>query len=130
MNLFQWVTVPLMLALFVRELVDRRRRAESLGFWLIRCLVWAGVAVTVADPLLVQRAADAVGIGLGVNLVVYLFVLLFLATTFYFYSEKVQMQRQITQLTRHLAIREARRGAEGLPLPPAQVSGPPSYSGG
>jgi hypothetical protein len=58
----------------------------------------------------VQQLATAIGIGRGADVVLYLFVLAFLATAFYFYSRTVQLQRQVTQLVRHIAIQEARRG--------------------
>jgi hypothetical protein len=34
-----------------------------------------------------------------------------LAASFYFYFRTVLLQRQVTQLTRHLALREPRRGS-------------------
>jgi hypothetical protein len=114
MNLFQWLTLPVVAGLFVWELVDRRRRMVSPGFWLLRCLVWVAAAVAIFDPAIVQRLATLMGIGRGTDAVLYLFVLLFLATSFYFYWQKVVLQRQITLLTRHLAIREARRGKGGV----------------
>jgi len=54
--------------------------------------------------------ADVLGIGRGTDLVFYLFVLAFLGAAFFFYSRLVRMQRQITQLIRDNAIREAQRG--------------------
>jgi hypothetical protein len=125
MTPFQWIVVSLMACLLLWEVLDKRRRRSSPGFWLIRSLVWVSVAVAVADPLLVQRVANVFGIGLGVNFVVYLFALVFLATSFYFYSQKVAMQRQITLLTRHIALREATRGADAPPSPQPPGAGDP-----
>ena len=110
LNLFQWLTLPVVIGVLLWELFGRRRRADSPGFRLIRCVVWIAAAVTIANPAIIQRLATAIGIGRGVDVIVYLFALLFLASTFYFYSQKVLLQRQITQLVRHLAIREARHG--------------------
>jgi hypothetical protein len=109
-NLFQWLTLPVVFGLLARELIDRRRRTAAPGFWLIRCLVWVAAGTAIADPDGVQWVATRIGITRGTDLVLYLFVLVFLGTSFYFYSQKVAMQRQITLLVRHIAINEARRG--------------------
>ena len=50
----------------------------SPGFWMLRCLVWIGAALAIADPAMVQRIASLTGIATGTNLVLYLFVLGFL----------------------------------------------------
>jgi hypothetical protein len=109
-NLFQWLTLPVVFGLLARELIDRRRRAAATGFWMIRCLVWIAAGTAIADPDGVQWVATRIGITRGTDLVLYLFVLVFLVTAFYFYSQKVALQRQITVLVRHIAIQEASRG--------------------
>jgi small membrane protein len=115
LNLFQWVTLPVVFGLLLWELIDRRRRIASPGFWLVRCLVWVAAGVAIADPHVVQRVATAIGIGRGTDAVVYLFVLLFVIMSFYFYWQKVLLQRQITLLVRHIAIHEARQGQVNVP---------------
>jgi hypothetical protein len=111
LNLFQWITLPVVVALLVWELADRRRRAFSTGFWLIRCLVWIAAAAAIADPNILQRVADTIGIHRGTDVVLYVFVLLFVAFSFYFYWQNTVLQRQITLLVRHIAVQEAQRGA-------------------
>lgn len=108
MNLFQWLTVPPLAALALfdlsRALVRRPRFRPDL---LVRAAVWAAGAVAIYDPLITVRIAKSIGIERGTDLVVYLFALAFLGTSFFFYSRLVRMQRQITELVRHIAIREA-----------------------
>jgi hypothetical protein len=120
---FQWITLPIVVGLLLWELLDRRRRTASIGFWLIRCLVWIAVGAAIAVPDLTQRIADAIGIKRGADVVFYSFVLLFLVTSFYFYWQKVLLQRQITQLVRHIAIREARYGSVKETIPPTADAG-------
>lgn len=111
MNLFQWVTVSLLGLLCVRDL--GRVWLGAGRFALARAIVWGVAAAAVAEPGLVQALADVLGIGRGADVVLYVFVLLFLGTSFYFYARQRQLQRQVTELVRHLAIQEARRGGEG-----------------
>jgi hypothetical protein len=113
MNLFQWLTVSILALVLVGELLRRRQAGLYIGFWLFRCIVWVAVALAILDPNQIQRVASAIGIATGTNLVLYIFVFLFLGTSFYFYSRTVMLQREITQLTRHLAIQEARQGTAG-----------------
>jgi hypothetical protein len=117
-TLFQWLTLPVVFGLLIGELIDRRRRTASPGFWIIRCFVWIAAGTAIARPQLVQQVATAIGIHRGTDLVLYLFVLLFLVTSFYFYWQKVTLQRQITQLVRHIAIHEARRGGQEKSIRP------------
>jgi hypothetical protein len=116
MNLFQLLTLPVVVGLLLWELLDRRRRRVSTAFWLTRCVVWVAAGIAIYRPGLVQDVATAIGIGRGADVVLYLFVLLFVATSFYFYWQKVVLQRQITLLVRHLAIREARRASDDSPI--------------
>ena len=111
MTLFQWISLSVLGLLLVRELARVRNGPISLRFRLFRCLVWLGAAVTIADPMLVQRLAMAVGIGRGADVVLYLFVLTSIGTSFCFYSRYVRLQRQITELVRYLAIRDVTKSA-------------------
>lgn len=108
MNLFQWLTVPPLAALALfdlsRAFVRRPRFRTDL---LIRAVIWAAGAIAIYDPLLTVRIANVIGIERGTDLVVYVFALAFLGTSFFFYSRLIRMQRQITELIRHIAIREA-----------------------
>jgi small membrane protein len=110
MNLFQWVTLPLLGLLLLLELVRLLRGPVSWWAWLLRVATWTAAAVAIADPDLVQDVALALGIGRGADVVLYFFVLIVLGTAFAFYSRYVRLQRQLTQVVRHMAIQEARRG--------------------
>jgi hypothetical protein len=113
LTLFQWIALSILSLLLVYEAVSLWRRPVARRAGLVRFLVWALAAVGIADPLLVSWVAQAIGIGRGADVVLYLFVLTFLAAAFYFYSRCVQLERQVTQLVRHLAIQEARQGQPG-----------------
>ncbi len=112
MNLFQWIAITFLCGLLAGELFLSWRGWTRRAGTLFRCLVWLAAAVAIAVPNLVQRLADALGIQSGANVVLYLFVLAFLGASFYFYSRYVRLQRQLTLLVRHMAIREARQGRE------------------
>jgi hypothetical protein len=108
MNLFQWITIPVLVVLFLLEL--RRVLFLAPRFQLdrtLRALVWAGAALAIYDPDLTSILANAVGIQRGADLVVYVFILVAVAVAFYLYSSNVRLERQLTEVVRHLAIRNA-----------------------
>lgn len=116
MNLFQWLTIPPLVALALLDLsraVFRRPRYRP--DLLIRTLIWAAGATAIYDPMITVRIARSIGIERGTDLIVYVFVLAFLGTSFFLYSRMVKMQRQITELIRYIAIREAEQKPPAAP---------------
>jgi hypothetical protein len=111
MNLFQWLTLPVLSIVLLAELLGFLRHRSRWGTRLLRVLLWAAAIVAILHPDITQAVAHAIGIGRGADLVLYLFVLAFLATSFIFYSRYIRLQRQLTEVVRHLAIQNARRGA-------------------
>lgn len=110
MTLFQYCTVFPLSLLAVWELVNCLRRSDRRALRMLRMATWIAAAVTIADPSVVTHAATATGINRGADLVLYSFVLFGLMAVFYFYTRQLNLQRQITELVRHGAMREARRG--------------------
>jgi hypothetical protein len=112
MNLFQWLTLPVLLALVLAECVGVVRKATGWKLRLFRAVLWAAAAVAIVNPELAQGLANHIGVGRGADLVLYLVVLAFLAVSLYFYSRYVRLQRQLTDVVRHLAIQNAQRGGQ------------------
>ncbi|HEV3259634.1 MAG TPA: DUF2304 domain-containing protein [Gemmataceae bacterium] len=110
MSPFQWLALSALGTLLLRELLSLRRWRVVRGPWLVRCLTWVSAAAAIVHPQFVQRLAEWIGVGRGADAVFYLVTLAFLLVSFYFYSRYVRLQRQMTQVVRHLAIQEARRG--------------------
>jgi hypothetical protein len=115
---FQWIAVPALTLVLLWELAGWLRTPSWRSQRVLRMLIWLSAALAIADPDLTQRLATAVGITRGADLVFYLFVLLFIVVSFYFYARHIRTQRLLTELVRHLAIQEARRG--GSPEAPGR----------
>jgi hypothetical protein len=118
LSVFQILALLFLAALIALELVNRLRAPPPSRIWLLRLIVWLAAALTIAWPGLTQKFADAIGIGRGADVVLYIFVLAFLVTTFYWYFRHVQLQRQLTEVVRHIALREAERGRPTQPSTP------------
>lgn len=119
MTLFQWITLPILGLLLLRDtyaLLARHPRFRKDR--LVRWAVWAAALAAIANPSITSEIAQAIGIQRGADLVLYLFVLAFLGTAFYFYSQYVRLHRQLTDVVRHIAIQEARKEAPPEPERP------------
>jgi|ERR1700682_3485799 len=115
MTRFQWMAGTVLLVALMREVLRLRIGVPTRRASLMRVGVWLTALIAISDPDLVTRFANALGIGRGADAVLYVFALAFVATSFYFYSRQVKLQRQITALASHLAIADARQGSGSPP---------------
>ena len=110
MSLFQLVAIPLLLVMMLvsaRNLFQRARFLTSLAWTLL----WVAGLVAVINPNETTEVAKLVGIRRGADLLMYLSVLGF-GVGFYVVSLRLrQMSREITLLTREVALLEAERKA-------------------
>lgn len=108
----------LLLAVFVLFGVYalRVRSIRSDRIILVTLMV-AGV-VLVLDPGLSTWVANRIGIGRGTDLIMYVFILFSLFRFVGISAETKRTQRQVTLLTRELAILTARSGGESYTAAP------------
>lgn len=118
MTVFQWITLSFLGLLILLELVGKVRGRRGGLVWLVRLALWTAAAIGIYRPEWVSLVAAMLGIQRGADLVTYTVALTFLATTFYFYARYTELQRQLTQVVRHIAIQEAKRGQPSS-TPPA-----------
>lgn len=109
MSAFQILALAVIAAMLLRDFVTWSRSQASIRVRIVRCFIWIGAAVAIAIPGLVQTVAEWLGIGRGADVVLYLSVLGFLWVAFFLYARCLRLEREITALTRHLAIRDATR---------------------
>ena len=83
-----------------------RRNKLPIHIMTVFLLIAAGV-VAVIFPTITQDAADLVGVGRGADLVTYIAIVAVMFVLLHYYTKFVEMQRQVTELTRELAILRA-----------------------
>lgn len=111
MTTFQIITLPLMVVavLITSAAMSRRRLTKRAGVaWLA---LWIAAAVSIADPDLLARMARFLGIGRGADLVLYISILTTFGAFFLVYLRFRRLDEQLTEIIRHLAIRDAVAGA-------------------
>jgi hypothetical protein len=106
MTTFQAVGLPLigLLALITLVAIIRHAINGRAGTgWL---LLWIAAAGAIAKPEITAVIAHSLGIGRGTDLVLYCSILGMLVAFFLVYTRFKRLEREITRLVRHLAIRE------------------------
>jgi len=99
------------LAMGVAVLWFRQRKIGSMAF-LLWLFLWGGLALVVLFPESAVVLAHLLGISKATDLALYLSVILILFLLFRVYVRLEQVDREITQIVRAVALREA-----GLGLP-------------
>lgn len=106
------VGIAVVTVLLTRSTADARHQAVRRVLLVLFALA---TALAILFPTILSRVARLVGVGRGTDLVLYLLVIAFLsfiATTF---RRMKATDRRITELTRELALTEARLERAGLP---------------
>ena len=83
-------------------------RRNKLPFHIMTVFLLIGVgAAAIIFPNITQTAADLVGVGRGTDLILYLGIVSVMFVLLHYYSKFVDLQRQLTEVTRELAILRA-----------------------
>ena len=100
-----------------------RRNRLPIHIMTVFLLIGAGAAAIIF-PDMTQRAADLVGVGRGADLVTYLSIVAVMFVLLHYYTKFVELQRQVTEVTRELAIlrAEVERAPSGLADGPTKSS--------
>jgi small membrane protein len=107
MNLFQYITLPITIVLFVWSLVQLVSGRQSRMIALLGCIIWLAASIAILWPDLTIQVAGFLGIGRGADLVLYMLAITYLISMFYVYQRFQRMEKNITQITRHIAIHNA-----------------------
>ena len=93
--------------LTILNAIFRRRRYEMTSLFFI-CLVLShlGIILVTLFPNATYPIARFFGIGRGADFVLYTAILVILRILFYLYNQNRQFERQLTKITRHLALAE------------------------
>ncbi|MBA3393831.1 MAG: DUF2304 domain-containing protein [Deltaproteobacteria bacterium] len=106
-----------------------RRNKMPFHIVMVFALLGAG-GIAVIAPETTQEIADFVGVGRGADLVMYVSIVAILFVLVRYYAKFVEMQRNVTQLTRELAImraevnHEASRPVTAAPVPTRSEASP------
>jgi small membrane protein len=84
-------------------LIFLRRNRLPIHIMTVFALLVAG-GVAVVFPEMTQQVAELVGVGRGTDLVTYIAIVVVMFVLLHYYTKFVELQRQVTELTREIAI--------------------------
>lgn len=114
LNGFQWsalIVIALLFGVTIHAWFRGGARRDRL-FWAV---VWLAAGTAIAWPRSTVLIAHALGIGRGADLVLYCAVLAMMIGFLMVYARLQRLSREITLLTRHIALRES-EGAGSAPI--------------
>lgn len=105
------------LALFgARRVIIRYRKGQSLVFeFLVWMVIFAGLAIVVFIPHETDRFARLVGVSTGFNALVFLVIVGLLLAVQRLFVRTQQLERELTQLVRTLALGETKSASARAP---------------
>lgn len=106
MTNFQTFGLTVAAILFAATIAAAAARAINRRAAFGWCLLWIAAAVAIAYPATTAAVAQFLGIGRGADLVFYCAILAMLAALFVIYLRFKRLEREITAIVRHLALRE------------------------
>ena len=107
MNLFQVIALLVVALLLIVTLTAMFRGWATRREGLLWTFVWLATCVAIAWPEVTKKVANALGIGRGADLVLYSAVVVMLVGFVTVYVRLRRIQRELTLIVRHLAIRDA-----------------------
>ena len=107
MNLFQIIALLVVALLLIVTLTATFRGWATRREGLVWTLVWLATGVAIAWPGVTKKVANALGIGRGADLVLYSAVVVMLVGVLMVYVRLRRIQRELTLIVRHIAIRDA-----------------------
>lgn len=107
MNLFQVIALLVVALFLIVTLAAMFRGWATRREGLLWTLVWLATGVAIAWPDVTKKVANALGIGRGADLVLYSAVVVMLVGFLMVYVRLRRIQRELTLIVRHIAIRDA-----------------------
>ena len=105
--MFQYILIVVMGFLFLLSLWSMYQGWVSRKAGLLWAAVWLSAGLTIRAPWVTSRIAHTLNIGRGADLVFYCGIVVMLVGFWVLYVRLRRLRREITLLTRHIAIREA-----------------------
>jgi hypothetical protein len=124
MILFQLIAVPLAAFLFLRSAIRFVRGDGHRWVAALSGAIWLAAGITILQPEVTNAVARILGIGRGADLVLYLLALSFLVSLVYFYHKVRQLNSDLTEIVRSLAIGDAKERWPARHIGPPETSAP------
>ena len=106
--IFQAIVIPYALWTVAAAAAAWRRRKIGWRYFLLLTVSHAAILFVTLCPNATYPLAHLVGIGRGADFVIYCALLVLLRVLFYLYHQNRRLESQLTQIVRHLALKETK----------------------
>ena len=103
----QIVLIAIIAVMLIRLILKMKSREITAGYFAIWLVIWLLAIILIAFPSLASYLADTVGVGRGVDLIIYVSIIVIFYLQFKLLMRIEKMEKDITKITRHLAVKEA-----------------------
>lgn len=104
--LIQIILIFFALYALTRVVARYKKEQTPIGELLLWFMIWFGVIFVALFPDFADLLAHVVGVGRGADMIVYLSLSVLFYLVFKIVGRLYRMERDITKLVRHVAIRE------------------------
>jgi len=111
-NLFQILSLSVVSILLILSIAATARGWTTRGGGIAWIGVWFAAGIALARPEWTKVIAEKLGIGRGADLVLYCAVIAMMTGFFMTYTRLRHLRRDVTLLTRQLALRDAEQGIQ------------------
>lgn len=101
----KYILLAIVLLIILRVTSKLRSRELGVREYAIWLIFWIGAGVVIFRPETANFVANIVGVGRGADVMVYLSVIMLFYLVFRILVRQERMEREITKLTRELAIK-------------------------
>ena len=116
-NLIQFLLVAVIAVMAIHAISQKRRGDIGYPQLLVWLAIWAAGAIVVIFPDFASRLAGRFGVGRGADLVIYVSIPALFYAVFRLLIKTERLNRELTNLTRALALEVQRREESGRPAP-------------
>ena len=102
----QYILIAIIALMVLRLILKMKSREINPGYFGIWLVIWLLAIVLIAFPNISTYLADNVGIGRGVDLITYVSIIVIFYLQFKLLMRIEKTEKDITKITRHLAIKE------------------------
>lgn len=105
--IIQVVLIAIIAVMLVRLILKMKSREINTSYFIIWLVIWLLAILFIAFPEITSYLANTVGVGRGVDLIIYVSIIVAFYLQFKLLMRIEKIEKDITSITRHLAIKEA-----------------------
>ena len=102
--IIQIILIAIIVIMLIRLIFKMKSREINAGYFTIWLFIWLLAIALIGFPAIASYLADRVGVGRGVDLIIYVSIIVIFYLQFKLLMRIEKMEKDITKLTRHLAI--------------------------